>query len=1823
MRLRNFSFPPFDPLTSSDLKEWRARVLEGVLRGIYVFWLIGLTGGIINVVAEYSSREDQTRFLLLLAGGTITTYMVMTALLTFVTFNRKLSFTIRAGLLLFILYLLGTVSMVLASFSGDGRIFLFAFVILSAIFFDLRFSLTAFAVTFLTIAVVGYLQVSGIIFVPVARQANAALSGSWVSGGIVLLVLSIAALISITYLLRAFEKSLENSRKLLDREQNLARNLRVLSDINQLIVREQDQAVLLTKACERLIAAHGFSNVWIGLLNSDGIDLDLAASAGEMVDPAVFPMRLDRGLSARSCVAQAIQSREYVYTETFQKADSCLICPRQKVCPQRSAIALPLLRDERRLGALVVEHDRTLDTFPQEDIHLLQELADDLAYAIEKLEADKSLKTHARYQLLLNEVTQTALETSGVETMAVEFIRKLEKVLGADGYYFAFWDEEAQMPERFIISDDFKDVFSKIGKVQPEENFFTKSVLKAGHVLVVENVMNSPYISPRIAAEFQVRSALGLPLIADGRNIGALILGYREAYSFSQDEVNLAEQAARQFALALSKAKLNDETRAKAAELELLYSSAKDIASSLMDPPALLASLARHMAQALSVTSTNITSFNIANDTMTVVAEYFSEEAKPGEKHSDLGREYPNQDYATILRSITDGEVLVMHADDADMTAVEREQFKTYEIQSMLFVPIMSHGRLLGTIELWESRRKRSFTRSEIQLAQAMAGHAAGIIENSTLFAQTRQQESELRALLAVSRAVSSSLQLSDVLRQASSTLARLMRVDFCSLSDYLPERNEIITIALFSADEDVSGKGDLGRVFSLDDYPATLRVLRLGQPLVTRLDDPSADPSEIRQLKHDDMFSSLLIPLRLRGKSLGLAELFTSDPNRVFKPEEVQFASALADQVAVAIDNARLYEKLEEREAYFRALFENSADGVAIINTDGIVRYLAPSEERLTGYKPEEILGQSAFQYIHPQDLPNVLQTFKEGVAIPGVVRTIEYRLQRKDGEWRYFEITGRNMLDDPHIAGIVVNYRDVTERKYAEEAIRDSEERYRTIFQSAGVPIWEDDYSVLMNAIDELKKQGVTDFKRYIEDHPEFLIEAEQMISITDANTAVLEMMEAQSKEELMGSLNAILKNNPTDIFARDIVALAEGKVSFDHESSLYTLRGNRRDVWVSFTMPKGSMGYNRVLVSTLDITERKQAERALQDSQSRLQGIVNTALNAIITVDEDQRIVLFNPFAEKTFACTAEYALGKPLDIFIPEKFRKYHHKNVEGFGKTNVSNRNHGRLDSLYGLRQNGEEFPMEAFISQHTIGEKKFYTVILRDITERKLAEEALKESEQRFRALAENIPSTVYTCRNDSNYSMLYLNDSVEALTGYPKEEFLGGGLSFYDLYHPDDLDKIPYVSGSQTINEESFHITYRIRHRSGEWRWVDEWGTGVLDVNGNVQYIEGVMIDITERKRDEEALHRRAEELQSLVVVSSALRSALNVSQIIPLVVRYAVEIVGGEFGTIYQLEEATGSLVSPGWFSVERGEDIKVTSEVSLRHVDGKGITGHVAKTGKIHITEDIHNDPLAFILPGEADILKEACSGISLPLLSREKVVGVLHVRLRKHHVFTETEVRLLTAIAEMAGSAIHRAGLHEKTLQQADELSQAYDKTLTGWARALELRDELTEGHTRRVTDLTMKLARSLNISETEIAHIRRGAILHDIGKMGIPDAILHKPGPLTAHEQRIMQMHPQYAHEMLSFIPFLRLALDIPYCHHEHWDGNGYPRGLKAEEIPLAARIFSVVDVWDALTSDRPYRSAWSKQKARDYLIEGSGKQFDPAIVEKFLTLIEI
>jgi len=245
----------------------------------------------------------------------------------------------------------------------------------------------------------------------------------------------------------------------------------------------------------------------------------------------------------------------------------------------------------------------------------------------------------------------------------------------------------------------------------------------------------------------------------------------------------------------------------------------------------------------------------------------------------------------------------------------------------------------------------------------------------------------------------------------------------------------------------------------------------------------------------------------------------------------------------------------------------------------------------------------------------------------------------------------------------------------------------------------------------------------------------------------------------------------------------------------------------------------------------------------------------------------------------------------------------------------------------------------------------------------------------------------------------------------------------------------------------------------------------------------------------------------------------------------------------------------------------------------------------------------------------------SALLVPMISGGRVLGVLQVQSCINRCFGATDADLLGLIANTAAIALDNANLFSNLVNANQDLVRAYDTTLEGWASALELRDQETRGHSHDVVEMAIRVARAAEIPEEEIQHIRRGALLHDIGKMGIPDKILLKDGPLNEQEWEIMRKHPVYAFELLGKIDYLQPALEIPYCHHEHWDGKGYPRGLAGEHIPLSARIFALVDVWNALQRDRPYRKAWSRDKVIVYIREQTGKQFDPELAELFLRIV--
>lgn len=357
-----------------------------------------------------------------------------------------------------------------------------------------------------------------------------------------------------------------------------------------------------------------------------------------------------------------------------------------------------------------------------------------------------------------------------------------------------------------------------------------------------------------------------------------------------------------------------------------------------------------------------------------------------------------------------------------------------------------------------------------------------------------------------------------------------------------------------------------------------------------------------------------------------------------------------------------------------------------------------------------------------------------------------------------------------------------------------------------------------------------------------------------------------------------------------------------------------------------------------------------------------------------------------------------------------------------------------------------------------------------------------------------------------------------------------------------------------------------------------------------------------------------RLQRLSILRAIDMAISASLDVRLTLSILLDQVTLQMGVDAGNVLLLNNHTQTLE----YAAGRGFQSTAIQNTYLRM--GQGHAGKAALERRIITIPNLFE-------AADATVRRQALTGeqfisyIAVPMISKGQVKGILELFYRRTIDVDAELIDFLQSLGANAAIAIDNAELFDDLQRTNLELSLAYDATIEGWSRALELRDRETEGHTQRVANLTLSLARSVGIAESEMVHLRRGALLHDIGKMAIPDHVLLKTGPLNQAEWEVMHKHPEFAYQLLSPIPYLKPALDIPRYHHEKWDGTGYPFGLSGEQIPLSARIFAIVDVWDALLSDRPYRPAWTRQRTLEYIGAQSGTHFDPRIVKAFLELM--
>ena len=911
----------------------------------------------------------------------------------------------------------------------------------------------------------------------------------------------------------------------------------------------------------------------------------------------------------------------------------------------------------------------------------------------------------------------------------------------------------------------------------------------------------------------------------------------------------------------------------------------------------------------------------------------------------------------------------------------------------------------------------------------------------------------------------------------------------------------------------------------------------------------------------------------------------------------------------------------LQSSEKRLRTTLDSMLEGCQIIGYDWHYLYVNEAVAVQGKTTKEELLGHTMMEVYPGIENTGAFVIFQRCMEERRAHR-LENEFIFPDGSKGWFDLSIQ-----PVPEGIFILSVDITERKHAEDALRQGEQKFSLMFEKAP-------FAAALSTLPDGR--------------------------IVDINEA-WEQMSGYTKLEMLGKTTLELGINlDTEARARIIAQLQARGSARDQELTLRMKSGNLRIVSVNVDLVEIS-GQKYILNTAQDITERKQAELRIQHL-THLYATLSQVNQTIVRVKERDELfqaicrvavdygklglawvgwlnretgqvtpVAVHGMAQVSLpfqsinineAPFKEGLMGSAVkteqitysqDIQTDPVMQHWHGTALAGgyHSVAAVPFRLNGEIVGLLNLYATNMDFftvEEEQNLLKEMGQDISFALDTMEMETRRKQAEQSLRESEEHYRELFENNPNPMWIYDLDT-LRFVAVNEIALQHYGYSREEFLA--MTIADIRPPEDL---PKLQANITEHSEIIQKSEGWRHKKKNGELIDvEIISHFLPEKNGLKYRLVVANDITARLRMEEEITRQLQRLRALREVDVTIMGSTNVYLSLQTVLEQVITQLSVDAANILLLNPYTQTLK----YVAGRGFRSKDIEQSELRI--GQGIAGRAALEQETQHIRNLASTDEEFVrtslLAGEGFVEHYA-----VPLMAKGNTIGVLEIFNRQPFDPDPNWLDFLYALAGQAAIAIDNNRLFSGLQRANVDLLRAYDTTIEGWSHVLDLRDKETEGHTLRVTELTMKLARSTGIDEEKLVHVRRGALLHDIGKMGVPDHILLKPDKLTDEEWEIMRKHPVFAYEMLSPIEYLRPALDIPYCHHEKWDGTGYPRGLKGEQIPLAARLFAVVDVWDALCSDRPYRKGWSVEKVREHIKSLAGTHFDPKAVERFLTL---
>ncbi len=1044
--------------------------------------------------------------------------------------------------------------------------------------------------------------------------------------------------------------------------------------------------------------------------------------------------------------------------------------------------------------------------------------------------------------------------------------------------------------------------------------------------------------------------------------------------------------------------------------------------------------------------------------------------------------------------------------------------------------------------------------------------------------------------------------------------------------------------------------------------------VLRNGQPLLVT-------PEVYRQLLErgevepvgGPSLDWLAVPLKTTNRVIGLMVAQTCSPAVHYTQADQDTLFLISTQVAILIEHKRVETTLRASEDRYRLLFENAPVGIFLANTRGEVVEVNPTTLQILGAPSVE-----ATKRINILTFPPLIHMGFSGDAQRCIETGNSISMERsyisRTGVEVFFHYHIIPILDEDNQVGLLqVMIEDITERKHSEDQIRKLNRMLQVISQVNQALVRAVDESDLMGKVCRVLEEVGGYRLSWIAASQPNLTEGILPLAAAGSSLEAIAAASASWANSEPGSSpigDALQSGRPVVVqdLAKDLeysawrrAAQEQGFAAFialpmlshGHAFGSVNVFSSQKEMFINEEIDLLIEMANDVaygIMALREVSIRKQVEIVLRESEEQYRNVVERANDGIAIIQGEQ-IVFANQRLAEIWGGSLEEILGSSFMNYLSTvkaaEILEYYRKRIAGEDIPSTYATEVYRKDGrLIDVEINAGTFPYQGQLAD---------LVIIRDITERRQAEqerlqrlaelEAVNHLSTTLRSaqdLEEMLPRFLYETLKMINTSAgaIYLYDfsSGELRSEAAQDWFIlcgktpvkpgegAGGIAFSTsepIWIPEYATAIasrvsippgwcgvclPIRTPAETTGIFYVAVQHPRQLQPGEVHLL----TILSEIAGNAIH----------RMRLHAQTERHVQRLNALRMIDMTITASQDLRVILDVTLEQVISQLNAHASDVLLLNERTNILET----LVVRGFPLSNTLHSQMRM--GEGYAGRVALERRVIATsipdKSISEPGRQFL---STDEVYKTYYGV--PLIAKGRVKGVLELFFRNSFNPDSDWLDFLETLASQTAIAIDSVQLFDYLQRMNSELAVAYDTTIEGWSHALELRDRDTEGHTRRVAEMTIGLARYLQaFSEEHLIHLRWGALLHDIGKMGVPDEILMKPGPLTDEEWKVMRKHSEYAYNLLCSIEYLQPALDIPHYHHERWDGKGYPYGLKGEQIPLEARVFSVVDVWDALTSDRPYRKAWKPEQAKEYIQAQAGTQFDPPIVTAFMRMLE-